>query len=82
MFVIIGLIVVMVMVFGGFTLANGKFDIILYALPYELMMIFGGALGAFISGNSTDVMKGALGGIGKAMKGPKWKADDYRDLCA
>lgn len=80
MFVIIGLIVVMVMVFGGFTLANGKFDIILYALPYELMMIFGGALGAFISGNSTDVMKGALGGIGKAMKGPKWKADDYRDL--
>ena len=80
MFVIIGLIVVMVMVFGGFTLANGKFDIILYALPYELMMIFGGALGAFISANSTDVMKGALGGVGKAMKGPKWKAEDYRDL--
>lgn len=80
MFVIIGLIVVMVMVFGGFTLANGKFDIILYALPYELMMIFGGALGAFISANSTDVMKGTLGGIGKVMKGSKWKADDYRDL--
>lgn len=80
MFLIIGLIVVLVMVFGGFALAGGSFDIILYALPYELMIIFGGSLGAFISANSTGVMAGALGGIGKVMKGPKWKAEDYRDL--
>lgn len=80
MFLIIGLVVVLVMVFGGFALAGGSFDIILYALPYELMIIFGGSLGAFISANSTGVMVGALGGIGKVMKGPKWKADDYRDL--
>ncbi|NVJ99059.1 MAG: flagellar motor stator protein MotA [Alphaproteobacteria bacterium] len=80
MFLIIGLIVVMVMVFGGFALAGGKFGIILKALPFELMMIFGGAMGAFISGNSTGVMSGALKGIGKVMKGPHWKAEDYRDL--
>lgn len=80
MFLIISLIVVLVMVFGGFALSGGSFEIILYALPYELMIIFGGSIGAFIGANSTGVMGGALGGIGKVMKGPKWKADDYRDL--
>jgi chemotaxis protein MotA len=80
MFLIIGLIVVIVMVFGGFWLAGGSFGIILKALPYELMIIFGGSLGAFISANSTGVMGGALKGLGKVMKGPKWQADDYRDI--
>lgn len=80
MFLIIGLIVVLVMVFGGFWLAGGSFGIILKALPYELMIIFGGSIGAFISANSTGVMGGALKGLGKVMKGPKWQADDYRDI--
>tara|TARA_R110002096_G_scaffold171611_3_gene344807 strand:+ start:886 stop:1755 length:870 start_codon:yes stop_codon:yes gene_type:complete len=80
MFFIIGLIIVFVMVFGGFSLAGGKFSLILKALPFELMMIFGGALGAFISGNSGGVLGGAAKGFGKAMKGPHWKADDYKDL--
>jgi chemotaxis protein MotA len=80
MFLIIGLVVVLVMVFGGFALAGGKFGIIVKALPFELMIIFGGSIGAFISANSTGVIKGALGGIGKVMKGPHWKADDFRDL--
>jgi len=80
MFLIIGLIVVLVMVFGGFWLAGGSFGIILKALPYELMIIFGGSLGAFISANSTGVMGGSLKGLGKVMKGPKWQADDYRDI--
>lgn len=80
MFLIIGLIVVLVMVFGGFALAGGSFAIIIKALPFELMMILGGSMGAFISGNSSGVMGGALKGIGKVMKGPHWKAEDYRDL--
>jgi len=80
MFFFIGLIVVMVMVFGGFTLAGGKFDIIIKALPFELMMIFGGAIGGFISGNGTGVISGALKGISAVLKGPTWKGEDYRDL--
>ena len=80
MFLIIGLVVVLVMVFGGFALAGGKFGIIVKALPFELMIIFGGSIGAFISANSTGVIKKALSGIGKVLKGPHWKADDYRDL--
>lgn len=80
MFLIVGLIIVLVMVFGGFALAGGSFGIIIKALPFELMIIFGGAIGAFISGNSGGVIGGALKGIGKVMKGPHWKAEDYRDL--
>jgi chemotaxis protein MotA len=80
MFLIIGLIVVLVMVFGGFALSGGSFGIILKALPFELMIIFGGAIGAYISGNSGGVIGGSLKGLGKVMKGPHWKAEDYRDL--
>lgn len=80
MFLIIGLVVVMVMVFGGFVLAGGKFGIIIKALPFELMMIFGGSIGATISGNSGGILGGALKGLGSVMKGPKWGAQDYKDL--
>ncbi len=80
MFFFIGFIIVMVLVFGGFTLSGGKFAIILKALPYELMMIFGGAIGGFISGNSGGVLGGAAKGFSAVMKGPTWKSEDYRDL--
>ncbi len=80
MFVIIGLVIVMVMVFGGFMLSGGKFEIILHALPHELMVIFGGAVGGFIIANQMGVIKGAIQGIIKDLKGPKWTADDYKDL--
>ena len=80
MFIIIGLIVVFVCVFGSFILAGGKLDIILHAAPHELMAVGGGALGAFIVGNSTSVLKKAGKGVKRAFKGEKWKKDDYRDL--
>lgn len=80
MFFFVGLIIVFVMVFGGFALAGGKFSLIIKALPFELMMIFGGAAGAFISANSGGVMSGALKGFAKVLKGPHWKEEDYRDL--
>jgi len=80
MFFFVGLILVFVLVFGGFALSGGKFSLILKALPFELMMIFGGALGAFVSANSGGVMSGALKGFGKVIKGPHWKEEDYRDL--
>jgi len=80
MFFFVGLILVFVLVFGGFWLSGGKFSLVLKALPFELMMIFGGALGAFVSANSGGVMGGALKGFGKVIKGPHWNADDYKDL--
>ena len=43
MFQIIGVVVVFVMVFGGFMLAGGHFDVIIKAAPFEMMMIGGAA---------------------------------------
>ena len=77
---ILGLVVVFGMVFGGFVLAGGKFDIILHALPFEGMMIGGASIGSFIVANSMGVIKASAGGVVKVIKGPKYKAQDYSDL--
>ena len=80
MFQIIGVVVVFAMVFGGFMLAGGHFDVILKALPFELMMIGGAALGAFLIGNSSKTIMKTAKDFAKLISGPKWKAADYQDL--
>ncbi|NDV52817.1 flagellar motor stator protein MotA [Salipiger sp. PrR003] len=80
MTLIIGIIMVLGLVFGGFTLSGGKFDIITHALPYEGMMIGGAALGSFIIANSISLIKQSGAGTLKVAKGAKWKAQDYNDL--
>ena len=82
MFQILGVLVVFGMVFGGFMLAGGHFDIIVKALPFELMMIGGAAVGAFLIGNSGKTISKTLKDFSKLISGPKWKASDYRDLLA
>jgi len=77
---VIGIVVVFVMVFGGYTMAGGKFGIILYALPFELTMICGAALGAFLISNSGAGAKQTMRDMGKVFRGASWKAADYKDL--
>ena len=77
---IIGIVVIFVMVFGGFLAAGGHMDIILHSLPYEMTMIGGAALGAFIISNDFAGVKHTVKDVGKVFKGPKWKPGDYRDL--
>lgn len=76
----VGIAVVFGMVFGGYLLAGGKMAIILKSLPFEMIMIGGAALGAFLIGNDGAAAKHTLKDIGKVFKGPKWKQEDYRDL--
>ncbi len=80
MFGIIGIVVIFVMVFGGYLLAGGKLGIILKSLPFEFMMIGGAAAGAFLIGNDSSVIKHTLKDVSKVFKGAKWKPEDYRDL--
>ncbi|MFO7919229.1 flagellar motor stator protein MotA [Rhodobacteraceae bacterium W635] len=77
---IVGIVVVVVMVFGGYLAAGGKLAIILHSLPYEMTMIGGAAIGAFLISNDMAAVKHTLKDIGKVFKGPKWKPEDYRDL--
>jgi len=68
------------MVFGGYIAAGGKMGIILHALPFEMTMIAGAAIGAFLISNSMHVVKHTIKDIGKVFKGPRWKPQDYQDL--
>lgn len=77
---IVGIITIFVMVFGGYLAAGGKMGIILKSLPFEMTMIGGAAVGAFLISNDTSSVKHTLKDIGKVFKGPKWKHEDYRDL--
>jgi len=77
---IIGIVVIFVMVFGGYLAAGGKLGIILKALPFELMMIGGAAIGAFLISNDGPAIKHTIKDLSKVFKGPKWKPSDYRDL--
>lgn len=77
---LVGIIVVFATVFGGYLLAGGKMAIILKALPFEMLMILGAAIGAFAIGNDNTTIKATIRDMGKVFKGPKWVADDYRDL--
>jgi chemotaxis protein MotA len=80
MFLIIGLVIVFAMVFGGYALNGGHFEVLIHAAPLELMIILGAAIGAFVIGNSATNMKATGAGIIKIASGPKWKSQDYQDL--
>lgn len=80
MFGIIGIILTMAMVFGGYTLAGGKLGVIMHSMPYEMMMIGGAAVGSFLLSNETATIKQSLSGLGRSLKGPKWHESDLQDL--
>ena len=65
MFQIIGIVVVFGMVFGGFSLAGGHFDVIIKALPFEMMMIGGAAVGAFLVCGALIVLAGLWKPLGR-----------------
>ena len=82
MLVFVGLLVVLVGVFGGYMAAGGSMGVIFHALPFELSMIGGATAGAFIIGGSKHSLKHVLGGFKMAVKGERWHKEDYLNLLA
>ncbi|MBI1417348.1 MAG: flagellar motor stator protein MotA [Limimaricola sp.] len=77
---IIGIAIIFVMVFGGYMVHGGKIEIIIEALPFEMIMIGGAGVGAFVLSNDLGAIKHTVRDIGRVFKGPRWKPADYRDL--
>ena len=77
---LIAIVTIFAMVFGSFIMGGGKMGIVLEAAPHELMCILGAAVGAFMLGNKSNVIKATLKDLKKVFAGPKWKAQDYKDL--
>jgi len=82
MFAIIGIVVLLVLVFGGFVLSGGAMGPVLHALPYEMLIIGGAALGATIASNSLDHLKAIGGAFMKIFKGPQHTKQDHIDAIA
>ena len=78
MLLIIGSILVVASVVGGFVLSHGE----LLALwqPYELIIIVGAALGAFLASNPPKVVGAVLKGVTGLLGGARYKKQDYVDL--
>jgi chemotaxis protein MotA len=77
---VVGIVIIFVMVFGGYSIHGGKLEVVLHALPFELIMIGGAALGAFVLSNDMAGIKHTAKDVAKVFKGPRWKHGDYRDL--
>lgn len=80
MLVIVGYVVVILSVFGGFALAGGH----LVALwqPIEVLMIAGAGIGAFLVGNTGAALKATFKSLPKVFKGAKYSKDHYMELMA
>ena len=80
MFQIIGIVLLFAMVFGGYVISGGHFEVIIESMPHEMMTIGGAAVAALLLGNSIGDVKKTLVEMSRAFSGPKWKQSDYRDL--
>ncbi len=78
MLVIVGYIVIIISVFGGFALAGGHLASLWQ--PVELLMIGGAAVGAFVVGNSSKALKSTLKALPTVFKGSKYTKALYMDL--
>jgi len=82
MFVIIGWVMALGCVFGVFIVHGGNIAVILKALPFEMVTIFGAAIGAFLANNQMKVVKATVRGIGQCFKGSKFSKARYMELLA
>ncbi len=78
MALIIGAIVVVVCTFGGYAALGGKLTVLWQ--PFEVVIIVGAAIGAFIISNTAPVLKGTAGVLKASLKGPVYNKESYIDL--
>ena len=80
MLIVVGFIVVLLAVFGGFVLQDGHLAALFQ--PYELLMIFGGALGAFVIGNDRKAIWLTWRSIPTLFHGSRYTRELYMALMA
>ncbi|MFC0169889.1 flagellar motor stator protein MotA [Pseudoduganella danionis] len=78
MLVIIGYVVVCVGVFGGYAMSGGHLAALFQ--PLELVMIGGGAVGAFMVGNTPKALKATVAALPTVLKGSPYTKDLYMEL--
>jgi chemotaxis protein MotA len=77
---LIGYVVVLASVFGGFALGGGHLAAL--AQPLEFLMIGGAAIGAFFVGNNGKSVKATIKAFPSLFKGSKYNKAHYLELMA
>lgn len=80
MMVPIGFVVVLGCVFGGYWLAGGHLEVVLHALPHELLVIGGAGVGAFLISSDMHLLKETGKNFKLVFAGPKYKKAHYLEL--
>lgn len=78
MLVIVGVVVVLGSVFGGFLAEGGNMEVLIQ--PFELLIIAGAAGGAFLISNPKHVLGKVGGAVGHLLKGSKYGKESYLEL--
>ena len=78
MLVLIGCVVVLLSVFGGFALQGGHLAALVQ--PTELLMIAGAAVGAFVIGNDRKSIKATITALPSLLHGSKYNKALYMEL--
>ena len=82
MFVLIGYAIAFGCIFGAYIIHGGNIQVILHAVPTEMMAIAGGALGAFVVTNQPRVLKATMAALPKLLKASKYTKARYMELMA
>lgn len=77
---IIGAVIVIGSILGGYILEHGHLAALIQ--PVELLIIGGAAFGAMFISHPMPIIKGAVGGIQKLLKGSSYKKEKYMELLA
>lgn len=78
MFAIIGILVVIGSVVGGYAAPGGHLDVLWQ--PFEFVIILGAAIGSFLLGNPKKVIFGSMGKLGLLFKGSRHNKDSYLEV--
>jgi chemotaxis protein MotA len=78
MFVIIGYVIILGCVLGGFLMAGGHLGVLMQ--PVEVLIIVGAATGAFLASNTMHTVKASVAGGMGTLKGSRYTQEYYLDL--
>ena len=75
---IVGFIIVIVCVFGGYSAMGGHIHVLWQ--PFEFVIIFGAGIGAYTIANSKHTVLHTGKGVAKVFKADKYSKEDFLEL--
>lgn len=78
MFIALGMVLVVASVLTGYVALGGKLEVL--NQPYEVLIIFGAGISAYIIGNPPRVIKATIQSLVQMFKGSKYSREHFREL--